>query len=384
MSEKSESVRVLVVDGAPDARAAFTGALGARFSLEFAKTAAEALAMVAARPPAVVLVAARLPDKSGAQLLAQLRERVPEATRLMFGPVDATLILEGVNQAAISRYIVTPWRAEELSAVLDEAVALSAQARHGRLLALGLLDARSVNGLSEAAASYAHDMCSPLSALATNLERLEQHVPAVANLGSQAGRAGVALDLAQRDATQELGDITHESQQSVGALTTLVEGLRSRARPPSGGASDVGMTLANVLPWLRALVADRGGELVVEHAASAPLALAPAELAGLLVQLVGDAAAVLAPALAQRKVTLRLAPEREGLRISVADTGPGLSKEERRQVERTKVTSTARSLRPGLAPVRERAIRAGGSFQLESAVGQGTTVSVWLPCADAR
>ena len=137
-----------------------------------------------------------------------------------------------------------------------------------------------------------------------------------------------------------------------------------------------------VVPLMRAVLGERGAELHVERVASPRLALSGADLSGLLAQLLVDAAAALTPELARRRVSLALRPERDGVRITVGDTGAGLSAEDMRRVERTKVTSTNPSPRPGLAPVRERAIRAGGSFQLESAPGQGTTVHVWLPCAD--
>ncbi|MBS2032328.1 MAG: hybrid sensor histidine kinase/response regulator [Deltaproteobacteria bacterium] len=379
----NDTRQVLYVDGAPEARAAFADAFGSRFSVQTAERGASALASVSARAPAVVISAGRLPDQDGAELLALVRERAPETARLMVGPADAPLVLDALNRAAVSRYIVSPWRPDELAAALEEGLALSARARHGRVLQLGFLDARRENGLGEAAASYAHDMCSPLSALATNLERLEQHVPAVHNLAGQAGRAGVTLDAAQRDATQELADITRESQESVAALTTLVEGLRARARPPAGGSADPAEALDYVVPLIRAVLGERGAELHVERAASPRIAVSSAELSGLLAQLLADAAAALTPELARRRVSLALRAERDGVRITVGDTGAGLSAEDLRRVERTKITSTNPSPRPGLAPVRERAIRAGGSFQLESAVGQGTTVHVWLPCADA-
>jgi signal transduction histidine kinase len=52
----------------------------------------------------------------------------------------------------------------------------------------------------------------------------------------------------------------------------------------------------------------------------------------------------------------------------VADDGPGFNPD-----------AAARSGRLGLAGMRERAELLGGSFEVDSAPGAGTTVRVWWP-----
>jgi signal transduction histidine kinase len=67
-------------------------------------------------------------------------------------------------------------------------------------------------------------------------------------------------------------------------------------------------------------------------------------------------------------VAVTLSRESDGLRLIVADHGPGFNPD-----------AAARSGRLGLAGMRERAELLGGSFQVDSAPGAGTTVRVWWP-----
>ena len=67
-------------------------------------------------------------------------------------------------------------------------------------------------------------------------------------------------------------------------------------------------------------------------------------------------------------VAVKVAREADGLRLIVADRGPGFNPE-----------AAARSGRLGLAGMRERAELLGGSFEVDSAPGAGTTVRVWWP-----
>src|ERR671933_1370601 len=67
-------------------------------------------------------------------------------------------------------------------------------------------------------------------------------------------------------------------------------------------------------------------------------------------------------------VAVTLSREADGLRLIVADDGPGFNPD-----------AAARSGRLGLAGMRERAELLGGSFEVDSAPGAGTTVRVWWP-----
>jgi NarL family two-component system sensor histidine kinase LiaS len=67
-------------------------------------------------------------------------------------------------------------------------------------------------------------------------------------------------------------------------------------------------------------------------------------------------------------VELSLAPDGEGVRLVVRDDGAGFS-----------LADGLRSAGLGLAMMRERAAEVGGSVEIVTAPGAGTTVRLWVP-----
>ena len=85
--------------------------------------------------------------------------------------------------------------------------------------------------------------------------------------------------------------------------------------------------------------------------------------------------------------TLTLRLRRQGTQIvaSVADTGKGMTAEEKEQAGRFFYTTKGESKGTGLglAVAEHIVLQHGGSMTIKSAPGQGTTVNVTLPGAEA-
>ncbi len=84
--------------------------------------------------------------------------------------------------------------------------------------------------------------------------------------------------------------------------------------------------------------------------------------------------------------TLRIAAAAAGkvVRITVSDTGQGIPPEHMGRIFEPFFTTKARGTGLGLALCKKIVEEHGGSVEIESAVGRGTTVSVTLPCAAGR
>ena len=71
----------------------------------------------------VILSDQRMPSMTGVQFLERAQHSHPDATRLLFtGFADIKAVIDAINQGHIARYITKPWDADELSAVLRQAV----------------------------------------------------------------------------------------------------------------------------------------------------------------------------------------------------------------------------------------------------------------------
>lgn len=88
---------------------------------------------------------------------------------------------------------------------------------------------------------------------------------------------------------------------------------------------------------------------------------------------------------AEASVTVRLTPGADGVRLEIADTGPGMSREQTERVfERFYRADDSRSRTSGgtglgLAIVRALVAAHGGTVSVDSEPGRGTVFTVWLP-----
>jgi putative nucleotidyltransferase with HDIG domain len=87
-----------------------------------ASCGAEALERLQRQPAQVVVTDQRMPEMSGVDLLAAVRERWPDTVRMMLtGYTDMGIAVEAINRGEIFRLITKPWNDDELRATLRQA-----------------------------------------------------------------------------------------------------------------------------------------------------------------------------------------------------------------------------------------------------------------------
>jgi len=87
-----------------------------------ASRAAEALEILAEHPVQVVVSDQRMPDASGVDLLATVRDRHPDVVRLMLtGYTEMNIAVDAINRGQVYRLITKPWNDDELRATLRQA-----------------------------------------------------------------------------------------------------------------------------------------------------------------------------------------------------------------------------------------------------------------------
>ncbi len=87
-----------------------------------ASCGAEALELLQKQPAQVVVTDQRMPEMSGVDLLAAVRERWPDTVRMMLtGYTDMGIAVEAINRGEIFRLITKPWNDDELRATLRQA-----------------------------------------------------------------------------------------------------------------------------------------------------------------------------------------------------------------------------------------------------------------------
>ena len=87
-----------------------------------ASRAAEALELLEKHPTQVVVTDQRMPEMSGVDFLAHVRERQPDIVRMMLtGYTEMKVAVDAINRGEIYRLITKPWNDDELRATLRQA-----------------------------------------------------------------------------------------------------------------------------------------------------------------------------------------------------------------------------------------------------------------------
>ena len=113
---------VLVVDDEVRSLEALRRTLDEDFTVLTADSAAAAAAILAREWVHIVLCDQRMPGVSGVEFLSEVREKWPDAVRIIIsGYTDSEDIIAGINEAGIYQYLLKPWQPEQLLLILRAA-----------------------------------------------------------------------------------------------------------------------------------------------------------------------------------------------------------------------------------------------------------------------
>ncbi len=126
---------VLVVDDEPHSVAAMRMALEDDFNVLEAANAEEAWRLMEDHWVQVLISDQRMPDKTGIELLTEVRDRWPETVRIIVtGYTETNDMIQAINDAGIYQFITKPWHPDQLLMAVRNATRLFSLARdHERI-----------------------------------------------------------------------------------------------------------------------------------------------------------------------------------------------------------------------------------------------------------
>jgi two-component system, NtrC family, response regulator HupR/HoxA len=178
---------VLVVDDEVRSQDAMRRTLDEDFTVFTASSAEEARGLLERQPVSVILCDQRMPGQTGVSFLKEVRERWPEAVRIVIsGYTDSEDIIAGINEAGIYQYILKPWAPDHLLDSVRTAVEAQALQRQTSRLDLelrtstGVLRQRTASQMVQARSSFGFDRIvraagSPLDGVCSMAKRVARY-----------------------------------------------------------------------------------------------------------------------------------------------------------------------------------------------------------------
>jgi signal transduction histidine kinase len=377
---------LLVVDDEPDLVQSVKDLLRFEFRVLGATRASEGFKILEQENVQVVMSDQRMPEMTGVEFLASLRNRQPDTVRLLFTAYsDLQAVTDAINQGNVYRYITKPFQADELKAVLRQAFDhYNLQADRKRLLLelqqmnqqLEKMNRELVqaNELKRAFIKVAsHELRTPLTVVCGLSELAVSSRPGEPVQGwlEQIHRASLRL------------------RQRVDQMVDLLQS-ENFSRTISKQEVDFADLAAAAAEEIRSFVGQRRQRLIVDLPPDlGTLTVDPNKLHDSIVQLLVNAVKF-TPDEGTITMTVRRSPDEAT--IAIADTGDGINPESITQLFEPFFTGfdvahhrsgtfehNRRGMGLGLTIAKAFVEMHGGSIVVQSAVGRGATFTIRLP-----
>jgi signal transduction histidine kinase len=365
---------VLYVDDEAANLTAFRYSFDDEFRVLTAGGAEEALKILSTESVAVLLSDQRMPGTTGAELCACVRERYPDVVRMVVSAYsDLAAALDAINRGQVTRYILKPWREDDMAGVLRTAIEAFHVGRLMRSLQTRLLQSEQQAGAQAAFSKVLHELSNPMGALRTNIQ---YGVDVLGLKGTPAPEAS-GLD----EARHALAD----ALEGANAIKARIELFRASGAPTqsTGKSTHLGRAVASAVAIVRGELRTRA-QLHVDEVPVPAVAIDPVQASQVLVNLLLNAYEALPEGAAvSNRITVRVRPSGTGALVEVEDTGRGIPADLIGQIFTPFVTLKEDQANHGLglAIVREIIEAAGGSISVRSQQGRGTTFFFELPGA---
>jgi two-component system, response regulator PhcR len=392
---------ILMVDDEPQACKWFARLYGDEFAVLTASSVDEALALLAerGREVAVLLTDYSMPGRNGLALLNEVRQSYGHVGRLLVSAyADKDVAIAAINQGQVEKILEKPLDEATTRQALREALAASVKRAQDR----ALIERRAA-ALRETLGFLAHEVATPLATVSGYLSAMRDRHQETLN------HPQVAPDNDAVGEPEVFPSVAYISQRQAGDVLRMLESAQRRADYAQSLVATFMQTArdayrGDATPSLRAseLVSAVRDEYPFDVKESRWMAYdldADFSLPGrrdlmylVLCTLVKNALMAMTSALplpAQPRLTLALGREApapglpEQPVVRVMDNGPGIPPEVLQRLTREPITTRATSGGNGMGVMFcHRVMQSlGGSVQVRSEMGQGTTVTLYFPFA---
>ncbi|XXX78504.1 ATP-binding protein [Sorangium sp. So ce134] len=383
--------RVLVVEDNADMASYLEGILSAEHEVALATNGREALEAVRARRPDVIVSDVMMPEMDGFELVRRLKgdPELRDIPALLLTARASRAEAVGGLDVGADEYLSKPFDPLELKArvraaerlhrayleLAEKNLELAAALKRLSETQEELLQAGKMAAIGTLIAGLSHEMNNPVSVILMNAQLLLRRHRKGHGLPDEAGLVKV------------LGTIERQANRCSDLVTALLE--YARGKPVGRQPCDVREALRRAVDLSAPRARERRVHLQASSSASAlpPVLVNTSQLESALLNVIGNAVDA-SPQGGAVVVGARPLPRGEvhGVEIDVRDTGCGIRSEDLSRIFEPFFTTKPPGQGTGLGlSLTHRFIEEHrGSIRIESALGQGTTVRMWLPALQAQ
>lgn len=118
----AEKINVLYIDDEVNNLESFKAAFRRDFNVFTALSAHDGLQVLNHNPIEIVLSDQRMPEKTGVEFFAEIKDRYPDCMRILItGYADIGTVIDAINMGQVYRYVSKPWSNDDLKILITQA-----------------------------------------------------------------------------------------------------------------------------------------------------------------------------------------------------------------------------------------------------------------------
>lgn len=329
---------------------------------------------------------------AAAMVLLLMAVLVPVLQRSVLGPVRN--LAEGTRRVAHGDldYVIDVPNGDEIGLLAESFNKMTASLRHTQAELAGMVETledrvaertKALRGaqaqliqnekmvsLGKLSASIAHEINNPLSGILT-----------YAKLVIRKFSGGARDEETVASAVQSLALVERETERCIAIVRSLLD--FARQREPSFEQVDVNAAILEALSLLSNRIALDGTSLEKQLDDVPPIRADFGQLRQALLNTLLNACQAMEKEPGTLTVSSQLVPDQQAVEIRIADTGVGIPREHLSSIFDPFFTTKKKGTGLGLSVVYGIVDRHGGSIDIDSEVGKGTSVSIRLPVGGA-
>ena len=375
----TDNYSVLYVDDESGNLIVFKKNFESNFDIITCESPGRAIEILKETNVAVLLADYKMPEMNGVELLAHVRNQHPDVIRMIITAYsDLDIAMNAINLGHVHRYILKPWRPDELLMLIQSNIELFKKNIFLKELQAKMVDTSRLALLGTMATGFTHQINSPVSFLKNSSKRFSDLCAKYESLVAKDGSGQKA------EAEKDLDDFKYYAAQQArtvrnieSLIRTFIDMYRSK------GGSTRNIILRDYIETLVDLISPEvrlRGNIVIECSQEVIVEIDTVKVGQILLNGMMNALQALDLGSRESNMVIVRAGEEEGRVVfSVIDNGPGISEEDLKKIYEPFFTGRPDGTGLGLAITRELASLLDGQLDITSKVGSGTSFVLRIP-----